>query len=141
MASKYNGLSGSFSEQIRGFADMAMEAAERTVKDALIVIGSSVITLSPVDTGAFKGGWRFGVGSAPDGIPETPDPSGQQTIQRLVAQINAMDMGQMAYIVNNLKYAIPLEYGHSNQAPSGIVRVTLARFQQIVNEAAKKNQR
>lgn len=139
MREKYGGLSGSFSEQIKRFNDMSLEAAERTVKDALIVVGSTIIDISPVDEGAFKANWRFGVGSAPEGILEEVDPSGQRTIQRLVAQINAMDVGQMAYIVNNLPYAIPLEYGHSSQKPLGVVRITMARFQQIVAEAAARN--
>jgi hypothetical protein len=42
--------------------------------------------------------------------------------------------------VNNLPYGIALEYGHSKQAPSGMIRVTLARFQQIVDEAIRNNQ-
>jgi hypothetical protein len=42
--------------------------------------------------------------------------------------------------VNNLPYAVPLEYGHSKQAPGGMVRITLARFQQIVDEAIRNNQ-
>ena len=48
--------------------------------------------------------------------------------------------GQMAYIINNLPYAIPLEFGHSTQAPGGMVRVTVARFQRIVLEAIRNNQ-
>ncbi|MNT90915.1 hypothetical protein D3C72_2319290 [compost metagenome] len=49
-------------------------------------------------------------------------------------------VGQMAYLINNLPYAIPLEFGHSNQAPNGMVRVTIARFQQIVEQAIRNNQ-
>ncbi|WP_256203847.1 MULTISPECIES: hypothetical protein [unclassified Pseudomonas] len=41
--------------------------------------------------------------------------------------------------MNNLPYAIPLEYGHSTQAPAGMVRVTLANFQHIVDEAIRNN--
>ncbi len=42
--------------------------------------------------------------------------------------------------MNNLPYAIALEYGHSDQAPGGMVRITQARFQQIVEEAIRNNQ-
>ena len=51
-----------------------------------------------------------------------------------------MTAGQVAFIVNNLPYAIPLEYGHSTQAPNGMVRITVERFQQIVDAAARNNQ-
>lgn len=141
MRDKYGNKNGSFAVQLADFIDMANEAIDMTIKETLIVVGSNIITISPVDTGAFKANWRFGVGSAPEGTVEDVDPTGQQAIQRLVAQINAMDMGQIAYLVNNLPYAIPLEYGHSEQArnPDGMVRVTLARLQQIVAEAAARN--
>ncbi|MNJ81742.1 hypothetical protein D3C77_807050 [compost metagenome] len=56
-----------------------------------------------------------------------------------MGQVQALTIGQTAFIVNNLPYAIPLEYGHSSQAPAGMVRVTLANFQRIVDEAIRKN--
>ncbi|MDH4432935.1 hypothetical protein QEP21_21635, partial [Pseudomonas shirazica] len=67
------------------------------------------------------------------------DPKGNETIAQLEAQVAALTIGQTAYIVNNLIYAVPLEYGHSTQAPKGMVRVTLDRFQGIVDEAIRNN--
>jgi nitroimidazol reductase NimA-like FMN-containing flavoprotein (pyridoxamine 5'-phosphate oxidase superfamily) len=54
--------------------------------------------------------------------------------------VQSLTIGQTAYLVNNLPYAVPLEYGHSKQAPGGMVRITLARFQQVVDEAIRNNQ-
>jgi hypothetical protein len=68
------------------------------------------------------------------------DPSGGVTLAKLRLQVEQLTIGQTAYIVNNLPYAAPLEYGHSKQAPGGMVRITLARFQQIVDEAIRNNQ-
>lgn len=90
--------------------------------------------------GRFRGNWQFSIDTPAEGVLDQIDPSGNVTIAVLRAQVQALTIGQTAYIVNNLPYAVPLEYGHSKQAPGGMVRVTLTRFQQIVEEAIRNNQ-
>jgi hypothetical protein len=51
--------------------------------------------------------------------------------------LNGVKCGPPIYIVNNLPYAIPLEYGHSSQAPQGMVRLAAIEFQQLVDEAVR----
>ncbi|MEN5036889.1 hypothetical protein [Pseudomonas sp. TWI929] len=89
--------------------------------------------------GRFRGNWQFSIDSPATGELDVVDRSGNETIAQLKAQVAALTIGQTAYIVNNLPYAIPLEYGHSTQAPRGMVRVTLDRFQGIVEEAIRNN--
>jgi hypothetical protein len=90
--------------------------------------------------GRFRGNWQFTIGVPAVGELDRIDPTGAATLAALRAEVATLTAGQTAYIVNNLPYAIPLEYGHSTQSPQGMVRVTLARFQQIVNEAVRNNQ-
>ncbi|POA52127.1 MULTISPECIES: hypothetical protein [unclassified Pseudomonas] len=90
--------------------------------------------------GRFRGNWQFSIDTPAEGVLDQIDPSGNVTIAVLRTQVQSLTAGQTAYIVNNLPYAIPLEYGHSQQAPGGMVRITLARFQQIVDEAIRNNQ-
>lgn len=90
--------------------------------------------------GRFRGNWQFSIEAPADGTLDIVDPSGSMSLALLRGQVASLTAGQTAYIVNNLPYAIPLEYGHSSQAPSGMVRVTVARFQQIVAEAIRNNQ-
>ncbi|MEX5536045.1 hypothetical protein ABFV54_13050 [Pseudomonas syringae] len=88
--------------------------------------------------GRFRGNWMFGIG-APDGTTtEEVDPTGSKSTARIVNGVLEFHAGDVAYITNSLPYAIPLEFGHSTQAPGGMVRITVARFQQIV-EAAIRN--
>ncbi len=89
--------------------------------------------------GRFRGNWQFSIDSPATGELDVVDRSGNETIAQLKAQVAALTIGQTAYIVNNLPYAVPLEYGHSTQAPRGMVRVTLDRFQGIVEEAIRNN--
>ncbi|WP_223538789.1 hypothetical protein [Pseudomonas sp. BF-R-12] len=90
--------------------------------------------------GRFRGNWQFSIDTPADGVLDQIDPSGNVSVAVLRAQVQSLTIGQTAYLVNNLPYAVPLEYGHSKQAPGGMVRITLARFQQIVDEAIRNNQ-
>jgi len=50
--------------------------------------------------------------------------------------------GMVTYLSNNLPYAYGLEfgtnsYGYSKQAPEGMVRINVARWQQIVDDVAE----
>lgn len=90
--------------------------------------------------GRFRANWHLSIGVVENVTFDEVDPSGAETIAALVAAISDFTAGQMVYLINNLPYAIPLEFGHSTQAPSGMVRVTVARFQQIVQEAIRNNQ-
>ena len=140
MTSRYGGQQGSFSESLAAFAEQAKEVIDDVFREVVIKIGTSVIRLSPVDTGRFKGNWQFTVGAPSNQSIDTVDKSGHETIAALVAEVSNLEAGQVAYVVNNLLYGIPLEYGHSDQAPAGMVQITLARFQQIVDEAIRNNQ-
>ncbi|WJM93376.1 hypothetical protein QDY63_11015 [Pseudomonas brenneri] len=90
--------------------------------------------------GRFRANWNFSIGSVDNSFRIHPDPTGTEATARLVAGAIEFKAGETAFIVNNLPYAIPLEFGHSTQAPGGMVRVTVARFQQIVLEAIRNNQ-
>lgn len=140
MRQKYGGLSGSFSAQLGQFSAKTQEKMDAIFQDIVIEIGESVIMLSPVDTGRFKGNWQLTIDTTSNQSLINYDKQGFATLERLVNVANTLEIGQKAFIVNNLRYAIPLEYGHSQQAPGGMVRVTLSRFQQIVNDAVRVNQ-
>jgi len=139
MRARFGGLSGTFSAQLGQFAEQTKEKMDIVFQDIVIEIGESVIRLSPVDTGRFKGNWQMTIDQPSNKSLINYDKDGAQTIAQLVNDANRLEAGQKAFIVNNLRYAIPLEFGHSQQAPSGMVRVTLARFQQIVAEAVRAN--
>ena len=90
--------------------------------------------------GRFRGNWNFSIGYPDNSFRIHPDPTGEAATARLVNGAIEFKAGDTAFIVNNLPYAIPLEFGHSTQAPGGMVRITVARFQQIVLEAIRNNQ-
>ncbi|MEO8641846.1 hypothetical protein [Pseudomonas sp.] len=90
--------------------------------------------------GRFRANWHLSINVVENVTFDEVDPGGQETIAALVSAVSDFTAGQTAYLINNLPYAIPLEYGHSQQAPGGMVRITVARFQQIVDDAIRNNQ-
>lgn len=140
MTERYGGQSGSFALSLAEFAQQATEAIDASLREIVIELGGSLIRMSPVDTGRFRGNWQFSVDAPAGGTLDEVDPSGSAATARLIGDSIAFRAGESAFIVNNLPYAIPLEFGHSDQAPGGMVRVTVARFQQIVLEAIRNNQ-
>lgn len=138
MTSRFGGLNGSFAEQLQQFRDQTLETMDEVFRRVMIEIGTTVIRLSPVDTGRFRGNWQFTVDAPASASLDNYDADGHETIAKLVADVQHLSYGQTAHLVNNLIYSIPLEYGHSGQAPAGMVRITLAGFQQMVEQAVRE---
>lgn len=140
MTRKYGGLSGSFTAQLQQFADETMEKADSIFRDVVMSMAGVIVRLSPVDTGNFKGAWRLSIDGYDTTVPETPDKQGGDVLARMLAEVGNLTFGQAAFLQNNLPYAVPLEFGHSTQAPTGIVRIAQAQFQQLVQQAIRENQ-
>jgi hypothetical protein len=140
MQVKYGGKSGNFALELAKFAEQAVEAVDASLREIIIEVGNSLIRMSPVDSGRFRGNWHLSIDVVESVTFNELDPQGKETIAAIAAAVSDFKAGQTAYLINNLPYAIPLEYGHSTQAPQGMVRVTLARFQAIVNEAVRNHQ-
>lgn len=85
--------------------------------------------------GRFRGNWQLKVGSMPEGEIDRVDPSGRATQSAIAAVIPTEAAGLIYYLANNLPYAQALENGHSGQAPTGVVGLTVLEFQGFVDKA------
>lgn len=110
----------------KGIKDRGLQLAKNSFKSA----GKQIIKRSPVDTGKFKGSWVTAIGA--------PIESSESSGNELLPVANTLKIGDMIFFTNSLPYNFRLEYGWSNQAPMGMVRVTLANWQGIVDAEAKK---
>lgn len=127
-----------FSISLAAFAKKYESRAEAIYKKSAADIGSSVVLKTPVDLGQARGGWNGAVGSV--SLTETPlDKNGRDTIERIRASLSDFKVGDRLFIYNNVEHILPLENGHSTtQAPSGMVAVTLRRWNYFVNKAAQE---
>lgn len=127
---------GPFEMKLRQFAEKAKGRADAAVRQVVLDVWGRVIVRSPVDTGRFRANWQYSTGQMPTRIIEvegtTEKPAPAPTPAGVV-----QGAGVVHYLGNNLPYARRLEYGHSDQAPQGMVRLTIAEFKGIVDDAAR----
>ena len=68
-----------------------------------------------------------------------PDKTGNQTISAAASIAQGQRFPASAYFIsNNLPYGEKLELGSSQQAPNGMVRISVAEFERVIREEAAK---
>lgn len=110
--------------------DLTRKVAEEMMK--------AMVRRSPVDTGRFRGNWQTGVNVTNVGSNNASDTTGDSSLARLREILRGWQAGQTIYMTNALPYAKRLEYGWSQQAPQGMVRLTIAEFGQHLRASAEE---
>jgi hypothetical protein len=128
----------SFASELRRFANKTNQKMETAVKSALIRVGTSVVVKSPVDEGRFINNWLAAYGTVDTSVSYSTDKSGQESIGRLKISVEGMNYKEVFYFTNSLPYAEKLEYGYSDKAPSGMVRVSVAAWENILAQEIRK---
>ena len=120
--------------------DRVLQAAGFVTWEALTV-GNTFSPGTPVDQGFAVNSWWVRIGRSPDGgthpnPPTTPNPGERldpaAAFQQGAIEIAGAKFGDVLVFSNGAAYIIPLEFGHSPQAPGGWVRLTVAQWQAIV---------
>ena len=130
-------MSDTFAADLRKFAERTNKSLDDTCRGVAIKWFSSTVMSTPVDTGRLRGNWLVSQGSPITAELARFDKSGSIVQGEIVQSVGGV--GTVNYLVNNLPYAERIEYGWSNQAPSGMVRVNFARIKAIISEVAAGN--
>ncbi|CQJ12598.1 phage protein [Yersinia mollaretii] len=89
--------------------------------------------------GRFRGNWQVGLDVQPDGETGRIDKSGNMTMAVGNYMLEQFKVGTKAiYFTNNVPYAYRLEFGHSSQAPNGMIRITAEEAAKYFVEAANE---
>lgn len=131
---------GQFALDLAAFAAKAGDNAGQVVRKVSIDMMGRVVKRSPVDTGRFRANWTMNFGSPDLSTSADVDKTGDSTIKTQAERLAGFKIGPEVYIMNSLPYAIRLENGYSQQAPIGMVKITIAEFQTMVDEAAREVQ-
>ncbi len=105
----------------------------KQLQGATVGVSTQVAFRTPVKDGYLKASWNWGVG-APD---PTLQEAGRDAIAYLRGQMKTFELGDIGYFTNPQPYAWPMELGGSAQAPSGMVRVSIANWQEINDKIAR----
>lgn len=97
-------------------------------KSVALDLTTKIIERTPVLTGTAQNNWNVS-DKAPD-----------LTVREVGQTRPAASLGEPPYfIANNLPYIVPLENGHSKQAPSGMVAVSLAEMAARIEATVEAN--
>lgn len=128
-------MSKAFSVQFDSAVTDALDKAEAIFAIGCDKMFNSIIGGTPVDTGFARASWWKAVGV----LGEHPSPPtkgfGGALQQPLKGQVR---LASSVFLANNTEYIERLEYGHSQQAPQGMVRVNLAESARFFNEARRE---
>ena len=122
---------------LRKIARQRKQSLRKVYQGTMFSMAARVIDMSPVDEGTFRGNWFTGVGFE-DYSTDLETNTITDSINRLIAGVNGLDITENFYFMNNLPYAKDLEDGSSKQAPVGMVKVVINDFEQIASQNIMK---
>jgi|LGVF01.2.fsa_nt_gb hypothetical protein len=143
-------MSDSFTLDVKNWADSFNTGAEQAIRGATIKLWSSIIKATPVDSGRARSNW-FATGQKPS-VKVTSsgkDVTGESAITNATSVVLSLQDWSVFTLTNNLAYIPSLEYGlysegpktvggYSRQAPAGMVRINIARFNKLLEAEAKR---
>lgn len=124
-----------FASQIAAFGNKCGIRMDQVVRKVVLDLGRELVTRTPVDTGMARSNWFFGFDRI-SSVDSTRSKNGAPSLARAAAFTSGLKAGTVCYITNNLPYIMRLEFGYSKQAPAGMARITVARFQRMVDGIA-----
>lgn len=106
-------------------------------------IASRTIERSPVDSGLFRNNWFSGLNNpnlkvTANVAKKAFGTGGGARFNEALQLTTEFTMGDVLFLTNSLPYARRIEFGWSQMAPNGIVRLTAAQWQSIVTKVARK---
>ena len=114
-----------FAIDLRRFGDATRDQAKMIFQKIVIDLDSAIVLGTPVDEGRARGNWFPTINEPSSAVTNNTDMSGSAVLSAVTTNAAALDLGDIAWFANNLPYILPLENGHSGQAPAGMVDINL----------------
>jgi hypothetical protein len=127
----------SFQSDIDKFVSKTVSRFDAVVRKVTLDLTSDLVRATPVDTGAARSNWFFGFERNLSVDTENISRNGRPSLERAAQFTASLTAGGTFWITNNLPYIIPLEFGHSKQAPQGMARNTVANWQGRVDKIVR----
>jgi hypothetical protein len=119
----------SFSGDIKNFTKKTTAKGERVYRRTVLALFANIVRGTPVDTGRARANWNIEI--------NTVDTSTSDNTTPKRPTLGGLKLTDNVFISNNLPYILPLEHGHSAQAPAGMVKTALLEFRGIVDGNAR----
>ncbi len=115
-----------FALSLTKFGEVTREEARVIFQKITIDLDTRVVLGTPVDEGRARGNWFPSLNKPSGAMDEKSlDKSGNKAIAAATSVASGAELGDTVWLTNNLPYILPLENGHSGQAPEGMVDLNL----------------
>lgn len=124
-----------FTADLKALSEALNVTVATCLRRTALQVHTGVVLKTPVDTGRARGSWGISVGQPGDYVLPEGNYGGAEAVevarqqQRNLAQVTEENPYQVVWVYNNLPYIEALENGHSQQAPNGMVVLTLAEVE------------
>lgn len=132
-----------FSEDLDKFAKVIGAGISEVRRKVSFALYTNITRRTPVDTGRLRASWFMSDAEPAGGTAPEGQRSGGGATQEAFGNVTATFAKpyDTTWIVNNLPYAGPIEFGHSSQAPAGMVRISLAEVEAEVRAMTLDNKK
>lgn len=120
--------------QIRDYAKVVDRRVDYVHRNLGILLFTSVVYSTPVDTGLARGSWWPSKNDPVMGGAQRIDPTGAEVTRDIQKVVMSAQLTDVLFMMNNVEYIVELEYGHSKQAPEGMVRSNVAKVRRMVRD-------
>lgn len=139
-----NAVASNYNQEVSGFNAALRDNPDNLTKAGRLKRGLKINDSMEIKApagyvgGRFRANWQVTFNAPAVGEIDAVDPLGNSTINKgaAVLQTFQSEYGSI-WLMNNVPYAQKLEYGHSSQAPAGVVRISVAEFQAFIDDAAR----
>jgi len=115
-----------FALDLKKFGKVTRDQARLIFQKIVLDLDTRIVLGTPVDEGVARGNWYPSVSQPSNNVSlGTADKSGNKSISAAASVAGSLKLGDVAWFTNNLPYILPLENGHSGQAPEGMVDINL----------------
>lgn len=129
-----------FGIRMRGRADRIPDRADKIVREIALAVDRTLVLATPVDTGRARANWQATLGAPATGVVNG-EPGKRASVAQATAQASAViggyrgGPGAAIFLTNNLPYIVPLNNGHSKQAPAGFIERALDAVERAARRA------
>lgn len=126
-----------FNKEVQAFAAKIPGRVTELQKKLVLEALTRIVQKTPVDTGRARGNWQVSIERPSMAALDTTDRDGSRTIQKGLEAVANLPDFSVVWISNNLEYITFLEDGSSQQAPSGMVRLTILELRLMLRQGLK----
>lgn len=129
-----------FAVRMRGRADQIPDRADQIVRQIALAADRTLVLATPVKSGRARVNWQASLGAPATGTIDA-EPGKRGSVRAATSQAEAViaayrgGPGAAIFLTNNLPYIVPLNNGHSKQAPAGFIERALDAVERAARRA------